>query len=192
MTTTKTKLKQQGIARAGGVLDMSESSDEWDEDDEDYQYQDMVRRTALRNLIWMSKPMRLHLNLDVNAYEAKFEVEMLVKEGTYNIDGDGEEATTEVDADEDAVVEVSIPVDPSEQREIHKRDFYNLYQPYYKKTTNTHLITDSKYNEILCLLPTKAKASERGNTRKIRQTYQLVGNVENRCIYRKREKSYYM
>ncbi len=39
---------------------------------------------------------------------------MLVKEATYNIDGDGEEATTEVDADEDAVVEVSIPVDPSE------------------------------------------------------------------------------
>jgi hypothetical protein len=110
--------------------------------------------------------------LDVDAYEAKFEVEMLVKEGTYNIDGDGEEATTEVDADEDAVVEVSIPVDPSEQREIHKRDVYNLYQPYYQKTTNAHLITDSKYNEILCLLCTKAKASERGNTRKMHQSYQ--------------------
>ncbi len=74
------------------------------------------------------------LDLNVDAYEAVDNfVEMLVKEGIYNIDGDGEEATTEVDADEDAVVEVSIPVDPAEQREIHKRDFYNLYQPYYKK-----------------------------------------------------------
>ena len=176
MTTTKTKLKQQGVARAGGVLDMTETSDELDEDDEDYQYQDNGEEDGSEEL-----------DLDVNAYEAvdNFEVELLVKEGIYNIDGDVEGGSTEVDADEDAVVEVSIPVDPAEQREIHKRDFYNLYQPYYKKTTNTHLITDSKYNEILRLLRTKAKTTERGNTRKMRQTYQLAGNVENQCIYRK-------
>ncbi len=121
MTTTKTKLKQQGVARAGGVLDITETSDELDEDDEDYQYQDNGEEDGSEEL-----------DLDVDAYEAvdNFEVEMLVKEGIYNIDGDGEEATKEVDADEDAVVEVSIPVDPAEQRVIHKRDFYNLYQPY--------------------------------------------------------------
>ncbi len=94
----------------------------------------------------------------------------------------------EEDADEDAVdpsVDVGIPVDLAEQREIHKRDFFNLYLPYYQKTSNTHLITDAKYNEIVKLLRTKAKTTERGNTRKLRQTYELVGNVENRCLYRK-------
>jgi hypothetical protein len=176
----KVKLKKQGVARAGGVLDVTETDDEFDdemdEDDEDYGTQDNGEEDGIEEL-----------DLNVDGYVAldNFELEMLLKEGISNIPGDGEEATTEVDADEDAVVEVSIPVDPAEQREIHKRDFYNLYQPYYKKTTNTHLITDSKYYEILRLLRTKAKTSERGNTRKMRQTYQLVGNVENQCIYRK-------
>jgi hypothetical protein len=180
LTTMKVKLKKQDVARAGGVLDMTETDDELDDeidqDDEDYGTQDNGEEDGIEEL-----------DLDVDAYEAvdNFEVEMLVKEGIYNIPADGEEATTEVDADEDAVVEVSIPVDPAEQRAIHKRDFYNLYQPYYKRTTNTHLITDAKYKEILRLLRTKPKTSERGNTRKLRQTYQLEGNVENQCIYRK-------
>ncbi len=76
-------------------------------------------------------------------------------------------------------------MDPAQQQEIHKRDFYNLYTPYYKKITNTHLIPDAKYNDILRVLCTKPKTSERGNTRKMRQAYQLVGNIENRCLYRK-------
>jgi hypothetical protein len=178
MTTTMAKFKKKGVARAGGVLDMTETNDELDED---YQCQDNGVEDGIEEL-----------DLDVDAYEEvdKFEVEMLLKDLNYNegtaiYEGDGKETTKEEeDADEDAV-EVSIPVDPVEQREIHKRDFYNIYRPYYKKTTNTHLITDAKYKEILRLLRTKAKTSERGNTRKLRQTYQLVGNVENQCMYRK-------
>jgi hypothetical protein len=88
------------------------------------------------------------------------------------------------DAD-DPTVDVSIPVDLAQQQETHKSDFYNLYKPYYQKTSNSHLISDAKYNEILKLLHTKAKTTERGNTRKMHQTYQLACNVENRCLYRK-------
>jgi hypothetical protein len=127
----------------------------------------------------------------VDSYEEvdKYEIEMLKKdnnysEGTTPFDGDDEEAADEEDGDGDAV-EVGIPVDPAQQQEIHKRDFCNLYTPYYKKITNTHLITDAKYIEFLRLLRTKPKTSNRGNTRKMRQTYELVGNVKNRCSYRK-------
>ncbi len=96
------------------------------------------------------------------------------------------EVTAAIDGDsEEDAVQVSIPVDLAQQREIHKRDFYNLYQPYYQKTSNTHLISDAKYNEIVKLLCTKAKTTERGNTQKLRQTYQLVSNVENRWLHRK-------
>jgi hypothetical protein len=95
----KVKLKKQGVARAGGVLDMTETDDESDVDDEDYITQDNGEEDGTEEL-----------NLDFDAYEAidKFEVEMLVKEGAYNSDGDGEKVTKEVDADEDAVVEVSL------------------------------------------------------------------------------------
>lgn len=173
---TNAKLKKQHVARAGGALDVEFIEDEEDEEDEDYNYQDNAEA---------------ELDLDDDSYVEldKYEVEMLKKEsisnkGTATSDGSGEEASDEEDADGEAV-EVTISVDPVEQRQIHKRDFYKIYTPYYEKITNTHLITDAKYNQILRLLRTKAKTSERGNTRKLRLTYQLVGNVENRCIYRK-------
>ncbi len=174
LTTTKQQLKIQHAARAGGIIDMAETDDDMDED---YKTEEDVAESEI--------------DLDVDPYEEvdKYEIKMLNKdnnyaEGTRPFDGDGEEAADEEDGDGDEV-EVSIPVDPAQQREIHKRDFYNLYTPYYKKITNTHLIADARYIEILCLLRTKPKTSERGNTRKMRQTYQLVGNVGNRCIYQK-------
>ncbi len=148
-----------------------------DEMDEDYKYEEEVAESEI--------------DLDVDSYEEvdKYGIKMLKKENNFSegiipFDGDGEEAADEEDGDGDAV-EVSIPVDPVQQREIHKRDFYNLYTPYYKKITNTHLIPDAKYNDILRVLCTKPKTSERGNTRKMRQTYQLVGNIKNRCLYLK-------
>jgi hypothetical protein len=63
-----------------------------------------------------------------------YEVEILerqnkVAEGTAPTDGDGEEnANEETDEDADgASVEVSIPVDPAEQQEIHKRHLQTLH-----------------------------------------------------------------
>jgi hypothetical protein len=61
LTTMKVKLKKQGFARAGGVLDMTET--DWMKMMKIIELKIMVRRTALRNLIWMSMPIRQLISL---------------------------------------------------------------------------------------------------------------------------------
>jgi hypothetical protein len=57
--------------------------------------------------------------------------------------------------------------------EEHKKNFYSLYSPHYEKATNTHLITDKQYADIVKIVSkpvgTKFNNLERGYRRK----YQL-------------------
>jgi hypothetical protein len=80
--------------------------------------------------------------------EMEYEIKMLKKESNFNegtttFDGDGEEAADEEDGDGDAV-EVSIPVDPAEEQEIHKETSTTSTHLTTKKTTNAHLIHECK------------------------------------------------
>jgi hypothetical protein len=68
--------------------------------------------------------------------------------------------------------------------EGHKKSFYATYTPVFESVkTSTHLITDEKYAHILAMLQAELSKKDSMATRKIRNVYQLSGNVECHCVF---------
>ena len=87
--------------------------------------------------------------------------------------------------EEEAIPDDEEPEDTSEYRyQEHKRNFYNMYRPHYERASNTHLIDDVMYSEILevCLRAPGSKFDNR--ERGYRRKYQVQGNIQRRVLYR--------
>jgi len=74
-------------------------------------------------------------------------------------------------------------VTPLTLYEEHKTSFYRIYTPMWEAVkSTTHLTTDEKYAWIQSMLEAKPNKKDTMNTRKVRMTYSLQGNVENYCV----------
>jgi hypothetical protein len=87
--------------------------------------------------------------------------------------------------EEEAIPDDEEPKDTSEYRyQKHKCNFYNRYQPNYERASNTHLIDDVMYVEILevCLRPLGSRFDN--CKRGYRSKYQIQGNIQCQILYR--------
>lgn len=68
--------------------------------------------------------------------------------------------------------------------DYHKEAFYKAYTPYFNSVSNTHLITEDKYNEVKQALLQPKQPKEAQLIRKWRGQYSLGNNIAGRCLYR--------
>jgi hypothetical protein len=67
----------------------------------------------------------------------------------------------------------------------HKDAFYRAYKPYYEGASNsTKLITNEKYDWIKNIISQPKGKNESAVILKYWWLYNIVGNVEQRCLYR--------
>jgi hypothetical protein len=67
----------------------------------------------------------------------------------------------------------------------HKEAFYEAFTPYYESVkSSSKLITNEKYDRILCIVSAPKEKKESALIIKYRRLYSIVGNVERRCLYR--------
>ena len=70
--------------------------------------------------------------------------------------------------------------------QYHRDAFYKAFTPYYEVASkSSKLITDEKYAMIRDIIRTQKGKKEKPIIVKYRRLYSIVGNVEDRCLYRK-------
>ncbi len=68
--------------------------------------------------------------------------------------------------------------------DYHKEAFYKAYTPYFNNVSNTHLITEDKYNEVKQALLQPKQPKEAQLIRKWRTQYSVGNNIAGHCLYR--------
>ncbi len=68
--------------------------------------------------------------------------------------------------------------------DYHKEAFYKAYTPYFNSVSNTHLITQEKYNEVKEALLQPKQPKEAQLIRKWRGQYSVGNNIDGHCLYR--------
>lgn len=91
---------------------------------------------------------------------------------------------TEPDSLEDEEVGDDVGMYQKTLYDYHKEAFYKAYTPYFNSVSNTHLITQEKYNEVKEALLQPKQPKEPQLIRKWRGQYSVGNNIDGRCLYR--------